>query len=178
MKTVVKGHRINLRPVQPDDAGYIYGLRMNPAYNTHLSQVSGTADDQRRWIEAYKAREAAGQEFYLIIERTDGRPCGTVRLYDITADSFTWGSWILDHNKPAKASLESSVMSFGVGFDGLNRTKAQIEVRRLNTHAAAFYRRFGAVEIGQDAETLYFELPRDIYLSNLAHFRKIIEADA
>lgn len=178
MKTVVKGHRINLRLVQPDDAVYIYGLRMDPAYNSHLSPVRGTADDQRRWIETYKSREAAGQEFYYVIERTDGMPCGAVRLYDIMAESFTWGSWILDHNKPAKAALESAVLSFDLGFGGLDKAKALIEVRALNTRATAFYRRFGAVETGRNAENIYFELPRDTHRANHTQFCTIIEADA
>lgn len=83
--------------------------------------MPGTAEYQRRWIEAYKTCEAAGTEFYYIIELHDGTSCGTVRLYDIGTDIFTWGSWILDHNKPHKAALQSAVLSFGAGFHGVGR---------------------------------------------------------
>jgi len=54
----IDGIQLSLRLVLPDDAAYIHALRSNPAYNSHLSTVSGTVDDQRRWIEAYKSREA------------------------------------------------------------------------------------------------------------------------
>ena len=102
----VEGPNLALRLITPDDAAYVHGLRIDPAYNQHLSEVSGTAEDQRRWIEGYKTREAEGREFYYIIERKDGRPCGVVRLYDLEADSFTWGSWILDSHKTRYAAIE------------------------------------------------------------------------
>ncbi|MFU8865526.1 MAG: GNAT family N-acetyltransferase [Rhodobacterales bacterium] len=156
----ILGHYLMLRLIQPEDAGYVFGLRTDPTYNTHLSEVQGTAEDQRRWIASYKTREAAGQEFYHIIARKDGQPCGTVRLYDIGSDQFTWGSWILDASKPPKAALESAVLSFGFGFETLGRTEALIDVRHDNHRAAAFYRRFGMTETGQDDVNLYFTYTR------------------
>lgn len=171
----IRGHRLTLRLVQPDDAVYIHALRTNPTYNQHLSSVTGTVADQRAWITAYKARETAGLEYYYVIVRHDGVRCGVVRLYDIAEDRFTWGSWILDHNKPAKAALESAVLSFGVGFDGLGLAKALFDVRRANTHATTFYRRFGATEIGQDAENIYFELTHDAFARDRGGYVDIIE---
>jgi RimJ/RimL family protein N-acetyltransferase len=156
----ILGQHLTLRLIQPTDAAYVFGLRTDPAYNTHLSKVQGNAEDQRRWITAYKSREAAGQEYYHIITRKDGTPCGTVRLYDIGAESFTWGSWILDAGKPPKAALESAVLSFGFGFEGLGRSEALIDVRHDNHRAIAFYRRFGMTETGQDDVNLYFTYTR------------------
>jgi hypothetical protein len=100
----VVGPNLILRLIKPDDAAYVNGLRSNPTYNTHLSTVTGTVDDQRTWIEDYKSPEAQGQEFYHVIERKDGTRCGLVRLYDIEAESFTWGSWILDEKKTRRAA--------------------------------------------------------------------------
>ena len=152
----VAGPTLRLRPVQPSDAGYIHGLRTDPQLSRHLSAVSGTVEDQRRWIETYMARAAAGQEAYFIIERHGGRPCGTVRLYGIAGDRFTWGSWILDDAKPPKAALESAVLSFGLGFGPLGGRIADVDVRRDNHPAVAFYRRFGMTQTGADGTTLHF----------------------
>jgi len=174
----IDGVRLSLRLVMPDDAAYIHGLRTDPAYNSHLSAVTGTIKDQRAWIEAYKAREAAGDEVYYLITRKDGVPCGTVRLYDITADRFTWGSWILDENKPPKAALESAVLSFGVGFERLGLRLAQLDVRRANARAIAFYRRFGMTGTGEDDENLYFTLHRDDFRRNRDDFMKILQDQA
>jgi len=158
----VEGERLRLRLVREDDAPYIHALRTDPGLNRHLSPVSGGVEGQRTWLARYKAREAAGEEAYYLIERRDnGRPCGTVRLYEIGADSFTWGSWILDANKPPKAALESAVLSFGVGFERLGKARALIDVRRDNDRAIAFYRRFGMTETGADERDLFFECRPD-----------------
>ena len=156
----IEGPNLALRLIQPDDAEYVYGLRTNPAYNRHLSEVRGTADEQRYWIEAYKLREAQTLEFYYIIERRDGMRCGTVRLYDIQPDRFTWGSWILGHNKPPKAALESALLSFGVGFEELGLDRANVDVRIANTHAEAFYRRLDMTETHRTAQDIFFVYPR------------------
>lgn len=154
----IEGYQLRLRLVGPADAAYIHGLRTDHRYNAHLSPVTGNVADQRAWIEHYKERETAGTEYYYIIERRDnGTPCGVVRLYDIEPDRFTWGSWILDENKPVKAALESAMLSFKLGFEGLGATLASIDVRKDNAHAIAFYRRFGMTETGEDAENYYFE---------------------
>ena len=149
--------------VAPTTVTYcLHGLRTNPSYNMHLSEVRGTVEDQRRWIENYKAREAKGTELYYIIERLDGTRCGTVRLYDIMENEFTWGSWILDHNKPQKAALESAVLSFGIGFGQLQRQVALIDVRTDNERALKFYRRLGMQEVDHDDQDTYFTYDQTI----------------
>lgn len=173
----VQGVSLVLRLIMPEDADYIHNLRTDGRYNTHLSPVTGSADDQRDWIMEYKRREAAGQEYYYVIERRDdARVCGTVRLYDIRDDCFTWGSWILDEQKPAKAALESAVLSFSIGFDCLSTDKALIDVRRLNTHATSFYRRFNAIEIRHDDTNIYFELTREQFFADRASYQRTIGA--
>lgn len=157
----VLGPRLRLRLVTAEDADYIHGLRTDPTYNTHLSTVTGTVEDQRRWIEAYKAQEAAGKEYYYVIERRDdGQRCGVVRLYGVEGDHFTWGSWILDANKPPKAALESAVLIYEVGFHHLGLSQAIFDVRRDNVRTLAFHRRFGASETGRDDVNVYFDYTR------------------
>lgn len=156
----IEGPNLTLRLIRPDDAEYVHSLRTDPAYNQHLSQVTGGVEDQRNWIIGYKEREAGRQELYYVIERKDGIRCGLVRLYEITPESFTWGSWILDLNKPSMAALESSVLSFGVGFDQLAKQAALVDVRKGNHKAERIYRRLGMEEVRQDAENLYFRYSR------------------
>lgn len=171
----VEGVRLALRLVELSDAAYIQGLRTNPAYNAHLSKVSGTVDDQRAWIEAYREREVEGREYYYVIERlADGMPCGVVRLYDIGEHSFTWGSWILDENKPRKAALESALLSFGAGFDCLGLATALIDVRRDNRRALNFYRRLGMEQIGADANEIHFLYSRVQFDGDRAGFLEIL----
>lgn len=171
----MSGTRLRLRLVRTEDAGYIHSLRTDPTYNTHLSTFNGTVDDQRRWIEAYKVREGAGQEGYYMIERlSDGVRCGLVRLYGIEGDHFTWGSWILDTNKPHKAALESAVLIYKIGFELLGLSKAVFDVRRRNTHTVSFHRRFGATEVASDDVNFYFDYPRARFESERQRYLQLL----
>lgn len=173
---IAEGPRLRLRPVRLKDASYIHALRLDPTYNRHLSTVTGSVEKQRSWIVSYLQREAKGTEIYYIIERRDtGLPCGTVRLYEIEADRFTWGSWILDESKTPKAALESAVLSFGVGFFDLGKDLAKIDVRIANTHADAFYRRFGMNEKHRTAQDIFHEYSRTCLEANLKEYMDILE---
>ncbi|MBY5934984.1 GNAT family N-acetyltransferase [Tateyamaria omphalii] len=163
----IEGVRLALRLAQPEDAAYIHGLRMDPAYNRHLSAVTGTVEDQANWLRRYKDREAAGEEYYYVIERLDtGQPCGLVRLYDIEDDQFTWGSWILDHNKTPKAALESAVLIYVQGFEQLGMKKSVFDVRADNDRTLAFHTRFGAIETGRNSQDVFFKYSRDQFQSD------------
>jgi len=166
----VEGPNLILRLIRLDDADYVHGLRTNPNYNRHLSEVRGTADDQRRWIEAYKEREVELRELYYVIERRDGIRCGLVRMYDIGGESFTWGSWILDHNKTPKAALESAMLSFAVGFDVLQMGEARVDVRLGNSRAIAVYQRLGMVELRRDDRDIYYAYSRTRFTADRAGY--------
>ena len=173
----IDGPNLTLRLIQPSDAEYVYELRTNPVYNRHLSEVRGTVEMQRQWIEDYKARESEGAELYYVIERKDKVCCGLIRLYDIDAKQFTWGSWVLDGNKTPKAALESAVLSFAVGFNSLGCDLAQVDVRLGNTHAEAFYRRLGMRETNRTAQDIFFEYPRSRFETNLPEYLKTLNGN-
>lgn len=172
----VIGHATKLRLVREDDAEYIWGLRMDARYNTHLSSVVGTAEDQRNWIRSYKSREAAGQEYYFVVERLDnGQRCGVVRVYGIQDGTFTWGSWILDSNKPHKAALDTALSVYLFAFDRLGLNRAVYDVRRDNERTLAFHDRFGGRRTGEDAENVYYELPVEQFRVLFSGFEKTLQ---
>lgn len=169
----IEGPNLVLRLIRPEDAAYVQALRTDPRYNAHLSPVQGTVEDQRRWIEGYMAREAGLGELYYVIERRDGTRCVLVRLYDIMGDSFTWGSWILDENKPPKAALESMVLWFGAGFHGLNLHTGLVDVRIDNAKATTLYLRLGMTELHRDDRDIYLSYPRRRFESDRAGYMAI-----
>jgi len=75
----IAGPNLDLRLVEVSDTEYLYGLRTNPEYNRYLSVVRGSVEDQRYWIETYKAREGEGRELYYVMQRKDGIRCVTAR---------------------------------------------------------------------------------------------------
>ena len=150
-----------MRLVELDDAEYIYRLRSVPGLNQHLSATSGGVAEQRRWLAEYKQDEATQKQFYFIIQRLNGTPCGTVRLYDLRDDSFCWGSWILDQSKPLSAALESAILVYRFGFNELGFSKSHFDVRKENKAVIKFHKRFGAVQTDEDRDNIYFELDKN-----------------
>jgi RimJ/RimL family protein N-acetyltransferase len=171
------GSVITLKLAEESDAAFIWMLRNDPRYNTHLSTTSGTVEDQKAWLRRYKEREAAGSEYYFCIFRNDdGRPCGTVRVYDVRDGQFTWGSWILNEDKPAKAALDTAIQIYRFGFDVLGLAKSVYDVRRENTHTLDFHDRFGGLRTGEDAENIYYELPRQRFFDLAPSYAKAFAA--
>lgn len=174
----LEGRVCALRLIEPEDADYVYALRTDPRFNLHLSRVDGTVADQRAWIERYKLREARGSEYYYVIEGLDGTRCGLVRLYDIEADRFTWGSWILDENKPRKAALESALLSFGFGFETLGLETALVDVRLDNARARSIYEWLGMRLDREDETDAYFVYEKAAFVKARRELGPGIDAQA
>ncbi|MEH6668900.1 GNAT family N-acetyltransferase [Halopseudomonas sp.] len=151
---------VRLRLVEPDDAEFILRLRLDDRYNKYLSKVSGGLVEQRMWIENYKKDEAAKLQFYFIIERLDGTPCGTVRIYDLRENSFCWGSWILNDDKTKYAAIESAFLVYRYGFGVLGFEKSHFDVMKGNAGVIKFHERMGATVTGEDELNYFFEISR------------------
>ena len=109
-----------------------------------------------------------------MIERKDGTRCGLVRLYDIEAESFTRGTWTLDENKPRKTALESAILIYEVGFDGLGCDHAVFDVRNDNSHTLAFHQRLDAGGIATDELNVYFNYEQRQFDSDRPHYLKLL----
>ena len=152
---------VRLRLVEESDASFILSLRLDERYNQFLSKVSSDLESQKRWIRKYKEDESKGTQFYFIIEKLDGVPCGTVRVYDLTSDSFCWGSWILNENKTRYAAIESALLVYRFGFNSLGFEKSHFDVMKGNDKVVRFHKQMGATETGEDEENYYFEIDRN-----------------
>jgi RimJ/RimL family protein N-acetyltransferase len=175
---MLEAKTIDMRLAREGDAAFILRLRTDPALNQHLSPTSADEAAQRAWLRAYQEREAAGQEYYFIIQDKVGAPVGTVRLYDFRSgrESFCWGSWILLPTAPRKAAIESAVQVYEYAFGTLGFAGSHFDVRRDNAHVLAFHDRFGATRVGQDADNVYFTLSAQDYARlrpGYAPFRKV-----
>ena len=98
---------------------------------------------QAAWIARYKDCEAAGLEFYCIIE-LDRKAVGTVRLYDFQGDSFSWGSQMIVSGAPSSAAIASALLVYEFAFYTLGFKRSHFSVRILNERVVASHQRFGA----------------------------------
>lgn len=152
--TRVTGKTINFRDATVDDASYILSLRIDANKSRYLSQVSGELAAQQRWLSIYaKATDQA----YFIIEY-QGKPIGTVRLYDQRGDSFCWGSWILGASSPHHAAMESALMVYAYAIDHLGFVSAHFDVRKGNGRVWQFHERFGARRVAETDDDYFYNL--------------------
>jgi len=158
--TPLESKTLRLRLVGEKDAAFILSLRLDERYNTFLSSVSPDLEAQKQWIRKYKHDEQAGTQFYFIIERKDGTPCGTVRVYDLRAGSFCWGSWILNQDKTRYAALESAFLVYEFGFDHLGFQKSHFDVMNGNKGVIKFHQRMGALQVDEDEKNFYFDISK------------------
>lgn len=147
---------IRFRLAEETDAEFILSLRLDAKYNRFLSKVENNIECQRNWLRKYKSEQRDGKQFYFIIERLDGCPCGTVRVYDLTDDSFCWGSWILNENKTTFAAIESALLVYKFGFDHLGYSKSHFEVSKGNEKVVRIHKKFGAEQVGEDENSYKF----------------------
>lgn len=155
---------IRLRLIEEKDASFVLSLRLNSAYNQFLSAVTPDIDAQLSWIKNYKKDEAVGTQYYFIIEKIDGTPCGTVRLYDFKGDSFCWGSWILNENKTRYSALESAFLVYKFAFDILKFKKSHFDVRKGNDKVISFHEKMGAIKTGENELDYFFEITKSAVL--------------
>ncbi|HEA3697852.1 TPA: GNAT family N-acetyltransferase, partial [Escherichia coli] len=107
-------------------------------------------EKQKVWIRNYKQKENNNEEFYFIIETLDGIPCGTVRIYDIHNNSFSWGSWILNESKTRTAAIESALLVYIFGFDIKGYSRCHFEVMKGNEKVISFHEKFNAKRTHED----------------------------
>lgn len=180
MAQIKSGKTIKFRLVNPSfsDAEFIYNLRINPKFNTHLSIVSGDVKNQVEWLEAYKKREQAGTEYYFIIERkTPELPIGVVRVYDFAGDreSFSWGSWILNDDKTNSSAIESALIIYDFGFRVLGFRSCHFDVRKGNEKVISFHEKCGAFRVGEDEQNIYYNITPETYITFSQNYAKYLE---
>ena len=161
------GFRTHLRLVNADeaDAEYICRLRGDDSLNTYLNPTTADVAAQLAWLKGYKAREAAGEEYYFVIV-TDGADAGLVRMYDFCEiegrRSFCWGSWIIPPPRVAGLVTYSALLVYEVGFDTLGFEQSHFDVRHGNTGVIGFHERAGARRVSEDDTDVFFHFfPED-----------------
>ncbi len=150
-----------LRLVGVEDAEFIRNLRTHPSLKRYISETPSSLDVQINWIKNYKKRESYGVEFYFIIENFTGEKFGTLRLYNILNNQFTWGSWLIKPNSPIYTSIESMLLIYIFAFEHMVLEKANIDVKKENKEVVLAHKKFGALMVGENEEDVFFELTKE-----------------
>jgi len=170
------GDPVRLRLAAEADAGFLLGLRLDPARNRNISATSVDLDAQVTWMRAYAARAAAGREAYFIIE-VDGRPQGSLRLYDYrpAEDSFCWGSWIIRPGAPAPTAYQSAILVYDLAFGALRFSQSHFDVRQANLSVWKFHERMGARLVREDGLDRFYVYGAEDYRQARARLQKFTQ---
>jgi hypothetical protein len=129
----IERYGLQVRLVREEDAGFIVTLRTDPRLRKHIHYTSSDVEAQKQWIRNYKLREAQGLDYYFLFS-VNNKPQGLARIYDITEETFTQGSWVFSPDAVLGASVLGNIISTEIGFE-LGKKMAYSDARRdNNTH--------------------------------------------
>lgn len=165
---------VRLRLIEKKDTQFALSLRASEQYNTYLAAIYPDVNAQAAWFKQYKVDEAQGLEYCFIIERTDGVPCGTVRVFDLQADSFSWGTWILNQDKTLYAAIESAFLVYRFGFEQLGYQHAHFAVMKGNDKVRSFHQKMGAVQTAEDKLDIFYSIDKASVLHYQQRLSKIL----
>jgi hypothetical protein len=160
---------LNVRFVNEDDAEFILELRTNPNLNKYINPTSSDVDIQRQWIKNYKERQEQGEDFYFIFEKPVGQRLGLCRIYDITVDTFTIGSWIFSPQAPMGSSILADVITREIAYELFPAKKHLFDVKRANINVNRYNETFKSELLSQDELTNYYTCSKE----NFEKYKKI-----
>lgn len=172
---IISDSKIKIRLVVESDAEFILKLRNDERLKMHISPTSTSIADQIEWIKKYKKREQEEIEFYFIFEDINGKMWGTIRLYNITDESFTIGSWLCLPGENENIAIKSWLLCIQFGFEKLNYNHCLFDIRKTNKTVLYFAKLFKPELINQDELNFYFNLDKNSFLKNQNKVNKFIK---
>lgn len=171
MIKAIAGKNINLRDIEISDAQFVLDLRTNDKKSLYLHKTDADIQKQINYINKYKTLK---NEWYFIIEDKNGKPLGTVRIYDVIGDSFCWGSWLIVDNAPSQTALESALLIYDYAFDYLNFNNVHFDVRKGNVKVQRFHELFGAQRTGETELDILYKYDKETYKNISEKLKKAI----
>jgi hypothetical protein len=160
IKSVYQKYGITIRLVEEADAEFIVSLRTDEKLGRYLSHTRVSVDEQRKWIKAYKIREALGEEYYFIAIGEQGERYGTTRLYNLEVDSFTTGSWLFSESAPTGMAIKTDLIGRELAFEELGYEICKFDVRRENKKVIRFHQFFMPRMIMENDLDIFYELDK------------------
>ena len=169
---MIIGKNIDLRPVEVRDAEFILALRLDNELNKYLSPVEDSIGQQRAWL-ANLITDA--KQYYFIVQNKDAIPIGTVRIYNILANNFCWGSWIIVPQARYYGSFESAFLLYQYAFIEKKFDFTCFDVRKQNVKTLNFHIRFGATRIGENEQDVFLKFTKEDFDKRQPEYLLVID---
>lgn len=155
----VNRYNIKARFVDTSDVDFVLSLRSDKDLSKFIHQTENDRDKQILWLKGYKERERAGKEYYFIFSK-DGIDYGLERIYNVTEDSFTHGSFLFKPESPIGMSSLCDIITREIGFDVLNIPKNLFDVRKGNKNVLYYHKTFKPDFLYETELDYFFELSK------------------
>ena len=135
---------LHVRLVQESDAEFIVRLRTDSRLSRFIHDTPSSIGRQVAWIREYKIREHDGIDYYFLFLYEE-KSVGVCRIYHISEDAFTFGSWVFLQNIPFWIPIAGAIIGREIGFEILGK-KEEHDVdgmHILNSGVISFSRQLG-----------------------------------
>ena len=171
--STIDRYGLHARLVREDDAAFILGLRIDPKRSRFIHSTDNDVGKQIQWIKNYKNREKIGSDYYFIYS-FEGKPIAVNRLYDITYDCATCGSWLCKDALLPEQSVSTLILLRDILFEILNLDYDRFDVRKANKQVLKLHKMFGARITGETDIDFFLELDKNTYKINKENILRIL----
>jgi UDP-4-amino-4,6-dideoxy-N-acetyl-beta-L-altrosamine N-acetyltransferase len=145
MSEVLSGDRVTLRRMRTDDASLVVRWRNRPEVLSQMfNSVPPTLVSHERWFEAMQSR--GDRHEFIIIERRQGDPIGTVGLSSIDSVNgrAEYGGLIGEPAARGRGyAYEASSLLLDYAFKTIELNRVYLNVLATNARALSLYERLG-----------------------------------
>lgn len=167
----IEGQFTRLRPSVVSDAQNIINWRTDPSNSKYIHATSLDVKKQEEWMEA---QQKLSNDYYFIIETSEGTPIGTIGLYNFEPTGTSeFGRWIC--NGSQVHVLESALLLHDFGFYKLGLNCIYSCTMTDNVKVVNFHKRFGATFVCKSApspERSYYGTRYEIYANQYQTIRE------
>lgn len=142
--------------MREDDAEFIVKLRTDEKLGRFIHSTSSDVSKQVEWLRSYKERELRGEDYYFVFETPKDQPVGVMRIYDISNDAFTIGSWIFNKTSPKGAAILADLIVKEIGWELFPEKVCLWDNMKGNTNGIRFGLSFHPVLIKETDTQLFF----------------------
>lgn len=134
----ILGRYVSLRAVDKEDALFILKIRLDEKKKKFIHDTPNDQNLQEKWIEAQRRRE---NDYYFLILDKEGKPLGTISLYEISGASGELGRWVSYGN--AYENLESAMLLHDFAYEKIGLKEVHTTTMIQNEKVKKFWTRFG-----------------------------------
>lgn len=172
----ITGLTVKLRSVEESDAEATHAMRMDAEKVRYMHKVTGTAEDQRRYIAAQ--RKKPGDYLFLVTD-LNGKPIGMRGIYDVKENSAESGRTI--GYGDAFQNMEALLLGIDFAFDVLGVETVYMDAAADNSSVRGIQVQIGAKEYKREFledlgyEYVFSALTKEDYAENRSKIMKLIE---